>query len=121
MRNIGADFLAVPPQNARAVQRIINLPEVQSVIPSDVQFLFGNELHSYQGQDYEKLYLTKKEPELLGEMLSDASVQISGGTQSLNAGAPYVSMELNNEGAKIFSKVVFERLRKIGFFGEVAK
>ena len=28
---------------------------------------------------------------------------------------------LSPEGAKIFSKVVFERLRKIGFFGEVAK
>ena len=38
-------------------------------------------------------------------MLSDASVQISGGGSSLNAGSPYVSMELNNEGARIFSKV----------------
>lgn len=101
----GSGYIAIPLQNVRAVQRIINLPEVQAVIPNDSEFLFGNEPFVYGEDQFEKLYLTKKEPELLGEMLSDASVQISGGTQSMNAGAPYVSMELNNEGAKVFSKV----------------
>jgi preprotein translocase subunit SecD len=101
----GAAYIAIPMQNLRAVQRIVNLPEVQAVIPSDAEFLFGNEPFVYGEDQFQKLYLTKKEPELLGEMLSDASVQISGGSQSLNAGAPYVSMELNNEGAKVFSKV----------------
>jgi len=101
----GAPYIAVPVQNVRAVQRLLQLPEVQEAIPSDSQFLFGNENFVYGEDDYAKLYFTKKEPELLGEMLSDASVQISGGGSSLNAGAPYVSMELNNEGAKIFSKV----------------
>ncbi len=101
----GAGYIAIPTQNMRAVRRIVNLPEVQSVIPSDAEFLFGNEPFVYGEDEFEKLYLTKKEPELLGEMLSDASVQISGGDQSLSAGAPYVSMELNNEGAKVFSKV----------------
>ncbi len=101
----GSGYIAIPMQNVRAVQRIVNLPEVQAVIPNDSEFLFGNEPFVYGEDRFEKLYLTKKEPELLGEMLSDASVQISGGSQSLNAGAPYVSMELNNEGAKVFSKV----------------
>ncbi|MBN1482441.1 protein translocase subunit SecD [candidate division KSB1 bacterium] len=101
----GSNYIAVPAQNVRAVQRIINLPEVQAVIPSDVEILFGNEPMIYGEDQYERMYITKKEPELLGEMLSDASVQISGGGQSLRAGAPYVSMELNNEGAKTFSKV----------------
>jgi len=101
----GAPYIAVPVQNVRAVQRLLQLPEVQEVIPSDSEFLFGRENFVYGEDEFAKLYFTKKEPELLGEMLSDASVQISGGGSSLNAGAPYVSMELNNEGAKIFSKV----------------
>lgn len=101
----GSNYIAVPVQNVRAVQRIVNLPEVQVVIPSDVEILFGNEPVVYGEDRYERMYITKKEPELLGEMLSDASVQISGGGESLRAGAPYVSMELNNEGAKTFSKV----------------
>lgn len=101
----GSPFIAVPIQNARAVQRVIQLPDVQEVIPSDAEFLFGNETFQYGEEEFEELYLVKRDPELLGEMLSDASVQISGGSQSLNAGAPYVSMELNNEGAKIFSRV----------------
>ncbi|MBN1466072.1 protein translocase subunit SecD [candidate division KSB1 bacterium] len=119
----GAGYIAVPLQNVRAVQRIINLPEVQAVVPSDVQFHFGTEATVYGEDRFERLYLTKKEPELLGETLSDASVQISGGTQSLRAGAPYVSMELNNEGAKIFSKVTgnnIDRQLAIVLDGKVA-
>jgi len=119
----GSGFIAVPQQNMRAVQRAFSLPEVQAVIPSDVEFLFGNEPLIYDDGQYQKLYLTKKEPELLGEMLSDASVQISGGTQSLSAGEPYVSMELNNEGAKIFSRVTgmnLDRQLAIVLDGKVA-
>jgi SecD/SecF fusion protein len=101
----GAPYIAVPVQNVRAVQRLLQLPEVKEAIPSDSEFLFGRENFVYGEDEFAKLYLTKKEAELLGEMLSDASVQISGGNASLNAGAPYVNMELNNEGAKIFSKV----------------
>jgi len=101
----GASYIAIPVQNTRAVRRVVNLPDVQSVIPSDVEFLFGAEPISYGEDQFDRLYLVKKEPELLGEMLSDASVQIQGGGSSLSAGDPYVSMELNNEGAKIFSRV----------------
>ncbi len=119
----GAGYIAVPTQNVRAVQRTINLPEVQAVIPSDSEFLFGTEPFVYGEDQFEKLYLTKKEPELLGEMLSDANVQISGGAQSLSAGEPYVSMELNNEGAKVFSKVTgmnLDRQLAIVLDGKVA-
>jgi SecD/SecF fusion protein len=101
----GRNFIAVPQQNVFAVQRVLQLPEVKSVIPSDAEFLFSNEPLVMGEEQFVRLYMVKKEPELLGEMLSDASVQISSGGSSLNSGAPYVSMELNNEGAKIFSKV----------------
>ncbi len=99
------NFIAVPMQNVYAVQRILQLPEVKAVIPADAEFLFGNAPITLGQEQFQRLYLVKKEPELLGEMLSDASVQVSTGSTSLSAGAPYVSMELNSEGAKIFSKV----------------
>ncbi|MDZ7724946.1 MAG: protein translocase subunit SecD [candidate division KSB1 bacterium] len=100
-----ANYIAVPAKNLNAVQRIIQLPEVQDVIPNDTEFVFGRWPINFNEQEFHKLYLLNKEPELLGKMLTDASVQISGGDASLTAGNPQVQMELNNEGAKIFARV----------------
>jgi len=99
------NFIAIPVQNFYAVQRVLQLPEVKNVIPGETEFLFGADPITMGEDNFQRLYLVKKEPELLGEMLSDANVQISSGSASLNSGSPYVSMELNNEGAKIFSRV----------------
>ena len=100
-----ANYIAVPDKNLNAVSRIIQLPEVQDIIPNDTEFAFGRWPITFNEQEFHKLYLLNKEPELLGKMLTDASVQISGGDASLTAGNPQVQMELNNEGAKIFARV----------------
>ncbi len=96
----------VPVQNERAVQRILQMPEVQDVVPADAEFLWGMENTVLNEQVYSELHLIKKEAELLGSTLTDAQVQVGGGGQnSFNAGEAEVHMELNNEGTKTFARV----------------
>lgn len=101
LRNIGGD-IGVPTKNVRAVEAILSSPEVESVIPGDAEFLWSAEPEFIGDQEYYRLFMVKKEPELTGAMITDAQVQI--GSQ-LEAGRPIVAMELNSEGARIFSKV----------------
>ncbi|RMD89298.1 MAG: protein translocase subunit SecD [Calditrichaeota bacterium] len=101
LANVGGD-IGVPTKNLLAVERILNSPEVQAVIPKDAEFLRDAKPIRIGDQEYYRLYLVKKEPELTGAMIKDARVQIGS---ALEAGRPVVSMELNSEGAKIFAKV----------------
>ncbi|MFQ5648592.1 MAG: protein translocase subunit SecD [bacterium] len=94
--------LAVPTKNVRTVERILNSPEVRQILPDDVEFLFFNKPETHGEQEYYPLHLLKKDPELTGDKIADAQVQI--GSQ-LRAGESVVGMELTGEGAKIFSRV----------------
>ncbi len=100
-----SNVISVPMQNVAAVKRILQLPEVQQVIPKDSQFLWKIKPVIVGENSYQQLYLVKKKPELLGSTLTNAKVQISGGAQSLNAGAAVVNFQLNSEGTKTFAKV----------------
>ncbi len=101
----GLNFIAIPPENMNAVRRVLQLPEVQQVIPNDAQFHFGREPMVYGDQQYERLYLLKREADLLGRTLTDAQVVLSGGGNTLSAGQPQVNLELNSEGAKTFARL----------------
>jgi protein-export membrane protein SecD len=69
-----------------------------------VQFLFSNRNYNTQEMTFQQLYLVKKEPELVGSMLTSADVKIGGSMNDLSAGGAEVNMVLNNEGSKIFAK-----------------
>lgn len=99
--NYGGD-IAVPTKNVRTVERILNQPEVLAVMPKDAEFLFFNDPVSSGEQEYYRIYLLKKEPEMTGSMVADAQIQIGS---ELQAGQAVVSMELTSEGARVFSKV----------------
>jgi len=102
----GRNEIYVPVKNERALQRILQLPEIQEIIPGDSEFLWGRETTTLNEEQYLELHLVKKEPELLGSMLTNAQVQIGGGGQaSLQAGGAEVHMDLNGEGTKKFAVV----------------
>lgn len=107
-----SDVVSVPSQNIRAVQRTLLLPEVQAAIPGDVQILWGTREIAMNDQAFQRLYVVKKEAELLGSMLSNADVQIDGGSASLSAGQAEVHMELNPDGTKLFAKVTGNNVGK---------
>ena len=108
LANLGGD-IGVPTKNVRTVERILNSPGVREIMPNDAEFLFLNRPTRIGEQEYYRLYMVKKEPEMTGRMIANANVQI--GSQ-LRAGEAVVGMQLTSEGAKIFSKVTGANIGK---------
>ncbi len=105
LRVQGSDVVLVPEQNVLAVKRILQMPEIERVIPGDSEFLWSSRPSMIGNQEYSQLYFLKKDPEITGDYIKDASVGISGGESSVRTGQAVVNFELNNEGAKIFRRV----------------
>ena len=108
LANVGGD-IGVPVKNVRTVERILNSPEIQKVIPKDGEFLFSAKTLPIGEQNFYRMFMLKKDAEVKGSMIEDAQVQI--GSQ-LSAGQSEVSMDLNGEGARIFSKVTGANIGK---------
>jgi preprotein translocase subunit SecD len=112
LRDVGRDEVAVPAKNMRAVERILNNPEVQRLIPPDAEFAWSNKPEKVADETYYTLFLLKKEPELNGALLTDARQQIASGAGLTRQGEWTVNMQLNDEGTKIFSRVTGANVNK---------
>ncbi|MCH8020701.1 protein translocase subunit SecD [candidate division KSB1 bacterium] len=108
LANIGGD-IGVPVKNVRTVERILNSPEVQKVIPKDGEFLFSAKSLQIGEKNFYRMFMLKKDAEVKGSMIEDAQVQI--GSQ-FSAGQSEVSMDFNSEGARIFAKVTGANIGK---------
>ena len=108
LANIGGD-IGVPVKNVRTVERILNSPEVQKVIPKDGEFLFSAKSLQIGENNFYRMFRLKKNAEGKGSMIEDAQVQI--GSQ-FSAGQSEVSMDFNSEGARIFAKVTGANIGK---------
>ncbi len=105
--NVG-NMVAAPIQNVKAVDIILNYPEVKQIIPDDSEFLWDSKAETYGNKDWLFLYYVKKSAELTGEYIENAQVQVSGGgsgTQMSRAGAAEVHFTLNSEGGKKFARI----------------
>jgi preprotein translocase subunit SecD len=103
------NLMAAPKQNIPIINRILNYPEVKEVIPGDSEFLWSSKSEPMVTEEKEYYYLlmVKSEPELTGEYLEAADVQVSGGGGDAMsaAGQSEVHLTFNAEGSKIFSRV----------------
>ena len=102
--------LLVAKQNRARLLKVLKDPNVQRIIKEeagDAEMLLGK---TQKGFPYIEVYLTNKEPELTGETIVDARQQISSDIRS--AGRFEVSLTLNGEGARIFSRVTGANLGK---------
>ncbi len=75
----------------------LNNPTILSMVPTGYVLLPGRE---------ENFYLVKSTPELTGAYLVTAKVEL--GRQEM--GLPYVSLEFNSDGTKIFARVTEENI-----------
>lgn len=112
LRDVGRGEVAVPAQNLRAVERILNTPEVKKLIPPDAEFVWSNKPDQVADERYYYLFLVKKEPELNGALLTDAHQQLASGAGLTRQGEWTVTMQLNDEGTKIFSRVTGANVNK---------
>lgn len=108
---LGPDF-AFPAKNQRVVERIINSPEVRRVIPPDAELAWSSKFEQVADNQYYRLYLLKKEAELTGTYLTEAQATISSGSGVVRQGDWQVNMRMNDQGAKIFSRVTAANVNK---------
>ncbi len=113
--NVG-NMIAAPKQNMKAVDIILNYPEVKQIIPDESQFLWHNKPRKIGDKEWYYLHLLKKAPELTGEYIDDAQVTVAGeasGGSMTGAGQAKVLLSLNNNGVKRFSRVTGANIGKI--------
>ncbi len=110
------NLMAAPKQNIPIINRILNYPEVRQVIPDDSEFLWSSKPEMSvrdQEKEYYYLLLVKEEPELTGNYLESADVQVGGGGDAMTAaGQSEVHLTFNSEGAKIFARVTGANIGK---------
>lgn len=110
------NLMAAPKQNMPIINRILNYPEVREVIPDDSEFLWSSKPEMSvrdQEKEYYYLLLVKEEPELTGNYLESADVQVGGGGDQISAaGQSEVHLTFNSEGAKVFARVTGANIGK---------
>ncbi len=78
-----------------------SLPEVQKVIPDNVEFVFSAKpFTSEDGKQFFTMYMVNKTPELTGGVVTDAQANIDPETST-----PVVNMEMNSEGATDWARI----------------
>ncbi len=89
----------VSKQDTARVNELLNDPEVQEMIPSDMRFVWtANPLP--RTQNTHELLALRGEAELTGEVITDASVTFDRQTNE-----PKVSMSMNGKGARIWGRI----------------
>lgn len=87
--------------NKDKLMRLLARPEVQNVMPNNVEFLFSAKpIGQQDGQNVYMLYLVNKEPELTGGVVTNAQATIDP-----NTSAAIVTMEMNSEGATEWARI----------------
>lgn len=112
--NVG-NMIAAPKQNLKAVDVILNYPEVKKIIPNESEFLWSAKAEKVNEKDWYFLYFVKRSPELTGDYIEDANVNVAGegsSTSRTAAGEAEVILNLNTQGAKLFSRVTGANVNK---------
>lgn len=98
--------MAVNARNMYALNKLLSKEEVQLKLKSSSgQFLFSNDSEAIAGSgEYFRLYYIENKPELTGGVVEKAKANL-GSLGGGNAGQPVVSLDMNSEGAKTWSRV----------------
>jgi preprotein translocase subunit SecD len=98
----------VKAQDRNKLELMLNRPDVQKVIPNNVEFKFhARPQNDAEGNEFYIMYLVNKEPELTGGVITDAIANIDP-----NTSAPIVSMTMNSEGATEWARITGANVNK---------
>ncbi len=96
--------LIVRPENLDMFRKVINLPEIKEIMPEGVVILLGKvDKDNIQGA--RPVYFLYDNVELTGTHLKNADVRIGQGMDPKIANKPYVSLQFDNEGSRIFANL----------------
>ena len=83
------------------VNELLSAPEVQDMIPTGIEFLWGARNLAPDGQEpLYQLLAVQEEADLVGDVITEASVQFDQQTNQ-----PAVSMTMNSEGARAWARL----------------
>ncbi len=95
-------------QDRNKLELMLKRPDVQKVIPNNVDFVFSAKPEkSPDGREYYKLYTVNKEPELTGGVITDAVATIDP-----NTSGAVVNMTMNSEGATEWARITGANIGK---------
>ena len=97
------DDIAIPARALPRVKAILSDPRAQSIVPSDMEFLYSSKAEGDEINSYYNLYLVRKEAEMTGEVLQNATVSTS--QDMANFGLPEVDFVTTDEGTRRFAYV----------------
>ncbi len=87
---------------------ILERPDIKAVLPDNVEFLYDAEpILGAKGEKFYKAYMVNKVPELTGGVVVDAKAEIDQTT-----GGPEVTMTMNDEGAREWSRITGANVNK---------
>jgi len=90
------------------VVRLLERPEVQRLIPADLEFLWSAKVQSFKDeQKYYLLYPVKKTPELTGNVVTNAQASVDP-----EDNRSIVNMEMNSEGARDWARITGANIGK---------
>jgi preprotein translocase subunit SecD len=105
--------LLVPVDKRDKFKEILALEEIQKIIQDEAgeaEFLWGSRTE-YEGQFIE-VYLVNLQSELTGETITEADPQAGSQMDPTSIGKFEVSFSLNDDGARIFSRVTGANIKK---------
>ncbi|MBU4185821.1 MAG: anaerobic ribonucleoside-triphosphate reductase activating protein, partial [Proteobacteria bacterium] len=115
LRNVH-NSIGVPERNLYTVKKILSDPDVEKLLPYDSQFLWSakpERITSSGGktENYFLLYHLNREAGIQGKYIKKATASI-GGAQTKSAGQPIININMNSEGARIFSRLTGSNIGK---------
>ena len=97
--------LCVRVKDAARFREMLNDPEVMALIPSDAQFLWSNKPEVMNGEEYLLLYYVRKQAEMTGAVVDDATPTVGSGFDVQTAGKPIINFSVSDDGRKLFSRI----------------
>ena len=90
------------------VVRLLARPEVQQLIPADLEFLWSAKVQTFKDeQKFYLLYPVKKTPELTGNVITNAQASVDP-----EDNRSIVNMEMNSEGARDWARITGANIGK---------
>lgn len=99
----------VAASDTAAVNAMLSKPEVQRMLPANVELLYGTSPagQNPQGEEIFVLYGARANAEMMGEVVDEASVSFTRNTNE-----PFASITMNSEGARMWSRLTAANVNK---------
>lgn len=97
----GVVFGAVAVRDTAAVSELLSRPEVQQMLPTDIELMYESSPIGQDEQGYEVFYLlgVRQQVELTGDVITEARVDFD------EVNRPEVTMVMNSEGARAWARI----------------